>query len=310
LTVPRGSGPFAAAILITGSGPQDRDETLMGHRPFWVIADSLTRRGIAVLRLDDRGVGKSTGNSARATITDMAGDVLAGVEFLKGRKQIDAKRIGVIGHSEGGIVGPLTASMSSDIAFVVMLAGTGVPGDQVLALQGEMVAKAAGASDDAIAANRTIQKTLLDIMRAERGEKDEKVVTEKLRQAWAEVKPKGAGADVDKMMDAQIAGIVSPEIRSFLYHDPAPVLRSLQVPVLALNGSRDIQVPPSQNLPAIVAALTAGGNNDFMVAELPGLNHLFQKCTTCAVSEYSQLEETFSPTALEIMGDWVTRHSR
>ena len=308
LTVPHGAAPFPAAILITGSGPQDRDESLMGHKPFWVIADYLTRRGIAILRLDDRGVGKSIGNSSQATLADMAGDVIAGVEFLKGRHEIDAKHIGLIGHSEGGIVGPLAASTSSDVAFVVMLAGTGVPGDQVLELQAELVARAAGASDAAIAANHRIQTKLLDTLRAERDEKDEKVIIEKLRAAWRQGKPAGAGENADKVVDTQIAALVSPEIRSFLFFDPAPVLRSLQVPVLALNGSRDIQVPPRQNLPAIAGALAAGGNSDFTVAELPGLNHLFQKCKACSVSEYGQIEETFSPAALEIMGNWITRH--
>lgn len=310
LTVPHGNGPFPAAILITGSGPQDRDETIFGHKPFWVIADYLTRRGLAVLRVDDRGVGKSTGNSSRATLTDAAGDVLSGVEFLKGRKDIDGKHIGVIGHSEGGIIGPLAASRSNDVAFVVMLAGTGVPGDQVLALQAEMVAKAAGASDGAIAANRAIQQKLIDTLRGERDENDENVIVEKLRDAWNQAKPKDAGKAADQMVAAQIESISSPEIRSFLFYDPAPVLRSLRVPVLALNGSRDIQVPPAQNVPAIAAALAAGGNEDFTVAELPGLNHLFQKCTACDVSEYGRLEETFSPTALEVMGDWIARHTR
>ena len=282
----------------------------MGHKPFWVIADYLSRRGIAVLRVDDRGVGKSTGNSSRATLGDMAGDVLTGVEFLKTRREIDPKRIGVIGHSEGGIVGPMAASKSSDIAFVVMLAGTGVPGDQVLALQGELVAKAAGASDAMIAANRRVQQALIEALRDERDEKDQAAVIAKLRETWNQVKPPGAGEDTDKMIDAQIAGIVSPEIRSFLFYDPAPALRSLRVPVLALNGSRDVQVPPRQNLPAIVKALAEGGNHDFTAVELPGLNHLFQKCKTCAVAEYGELEETFSSRALEIMAGWIASHTR
>jgi hypothetical protein len=310
LTAPRGPGPFPAALMITGSGAQDRDETIMGHKPFWVIADYLTRRGIAVLRVDDRGVGKSTGNSSRATLEDLAGDAITGIEFLKARKEIDAKHIGVIGHSEGGIVGPLAASKSKDIAFVVMLAGTGVTGDKVLELQGEMVARAAGATDEAIAVNRRIQEALIDALRAQRDEQDEKAVIAKLHQVWERVKPEGVGQNADKMIDTQIERIMSPEIRSFLFYDPAPALRSLRVPVLAVNGSRDVQVPARQNLPAIVNALAAGANDDFMVTELPGLNHLFQKCRTCAVSEYSQLEETFSPAALVILGDWIVRHAK
>lgn len=300
ITKPRGDGPFPAAIMITGSGPQDRDETLLSHKPFWVIADYLTRRGFAILRVDDRGMGKSTGNSTRATMDDMAGDVLAGVEYLKGRKEIDAKQIGVIGHSEGGIVGPLAASRSSDIAFVVLLAGTGVTGEQVMLLQSEMVIRSGGGGQEMIAKNRALQEKIFSVLRANLAEKDEKVLTEKLREA----------AGSDPAMAGQYAMVTAPEIRSFILLDPGEALRKLKVPVLALNGSKDVQVPPQQNLPAIVAALTAGGNGDVTAIELPGLNHLFQKCKTCSPAEYGTLEETFSTTALEIMGDWMVRHTR
>jgi uncharacterized protein len=316
LTVPRGTGPFPAAILITGSGPQDRDESLMEHKPFWVIADSLTRRGIAVLRVDDRGVGKSTGNSVRTTIQEMAGDVLTGVEFLKGRKEIDAKRIGVIGHSEGGIVGPIAASRSSDVAFVVMLAGTGVTGEQVMLLQSELVIRASGGGDAGVAQNRALQNMLFNAMRAEQDEKDEKVILEKLREAWAKMKAgfnplerASINPNAEKAIEGQFTLVSAPEMRSFIFHDPAEVLRKVKVPVLVMNGSRDVQVSAKQNLPAIVAALTAGGNDDFTAVELPGLNHLFQKCKTCSPAEYGELEETFSPAALQIVGDWVVRHT-
>jgi pimeloyl-ACP methyl ester carboxylesterase len=298
LTLPRGPGPFPAAIMITGSGPQDRDEALMGHKPFLVIADYLTRRGIAVLRLDDRGVGGSTGNSTRETLDDMAGDVLSGVGFLKGRKEIDARHIGVIGHSEGGIVGPAAAVRSPDIAFVIMLAGTGVVGTEVLKLQGEAVIRASGGSDQKVAEEHAIQEMIFRILRSE---KDDHAAVEKMM-----VEEGGS----DRAMRAQFTAVTSPEMRSFLFYDPAEALHKLKVPVLALNGSRDVQVPPQQNLPAIAAALAAAGNTDFTVSELPGLNHLFQKCNKCSVQEYGELEETFSPVALEIMGDWLVRHTR
>jgi fermentation-respiration switch protein FrsA (DUF1100 family) len=313
LTLPPGDGPFPAAIMITGSGPQDRDETLLGHKPFLVIADYLTRRGIAVLRLDDRGMGKSTGSSTRSTLDDFTGDVLAGASFLKGRKEIDAQHIGVIGHSEGGIVGPLAASRSGDIAFVVMLAGTGVTGEQVLYLQAELVERSVGASDAAIARNREVQKMMIDILKTE---KDEKAAAERMRAGWARIKASLTDAerkqvgDSDAAIEAQITGVNTPEMRSFITYDPAEALRRVKAPVLALNGSRDLQVPPQQNLPAIVSALAAGGNPDFTVAELPGLNHLFQECKKCSVGEYGELEETFSPRALEIMGDWLARHAK
>jgi pimeloyl-ACP methyl ester carboxylesterase len=298
LTLPRGPGPFPAAIMITGSGPQDRDEALMGHKPFLVIADYLTRRGIAVLRLDDRGVGGSTGNSTRETLDDMAGDVVTGIGYLKGRKEIDAKHIGVIGHSEGGIVGPAAAVRSPDIAFVIMLAGTGVVGTDVLKLQGEAIIRASGGSEQKVAEEHAVQDMIFRILRSE---KDDRAAVEKMM---------AEGGGSDPAMRAQYTAVTSPEMRSFLFYDPADALHKLKVPLLALNGSRDLQVPPQQNLPAIATALAVAGNTDFTVSELPGLNHLFQKCNKCAVQEYGELEETFSPTALEIMGDWLVRHTR
>ena len=312
LTVSKGPGPFPAAIMITGSGPQDRDSTMFEHKPFWVIADYLTRRGIAVLRVDDRGTGKSTGNSSRETLDDMVADVLAGVDYLKGRKEIDAQRIGLIGHSEGGIVGPAAAARSSAVAFVVMLAGTGVDGEHVMYRQADMIMRAAGAPDDAVAKNRTIQEMIFNVLRSE---KDDQAALEKLRAAWAKLRPEATGPErhemeaADAAMDAEFKKVLTPEMRSFIFHDPAESLGKLKAPVLAMNGSRDLQVSPSQNLPAIAAALAAGGNTDFTVVELPGLNHLFQKCNQCTPTEYGTLEETFSPGALEIMGDWLVRHT-
>ena len=307
LTLPRGPGPFPAAIMITGSGPQDRDESLLGHKPFLVIADYLTRRGIAILRLDDRGVGGSTGNSTRETLDDMAGDVVTGVEYLKGRKEIDAKHIGVIGHSEGGIVGPAAAVRSADIAFVVMLAGTGVSGTEVLKLQGEAVIRASGGSDQDVAEQHAMHDMIFRVLRSE---KDDKAAVDKMMAEWGQMKVNKSAPASDQAIRAQFTSVTSAELRSFFFYDPAEALRKLKVPVLALNGSRDLQVPPQQNLPPITAALAAAGNSDFTVSELPGLNHLFQKCNKCTVQEYAELEETFSPTALEIMGDWLVRHTR
>jgi pimeloyl-ACP methyl ester carboxylesterase len=303
LTIPSGDGPFPAAILITGSGPENRDEEVFGHKPFLVIADYLSRRGLAVLRLDDRGVGASTGNSTRQTIGEMATDVLSGVAFLKARPEINPRKIGVIGHSEGGIVGPLAASRSGEIAFVVMLAGPGVTGEQIMYLQAELIAKSMGAPDASIAQNRALQET---IFQAARSDPDEKIALENFRSDWQQA----YGAAPSPTLESQAKSVMAPEIRSFAFFDPATVLGKLRIPVLALNGSRDLQVPPAQNLPAIKAALTAAGNQDFEVMELPGLNHLFQTCQKCTAAEYGALEETFSPKALEVMAHWLTRHTR
>ncbi len=302
LTIPRGAGPFPATLLITGSGPQNRDEELFGHKPFWVIADYLSRRGIAVLRVDDRGVGGSAGKSPEETLDDMATDVLSGVEFLKSRKEINPGKIGVIGHSEGGIVGPLAASRSADIAFVVMMAGTGVTGEQVMYKQAELAAASMGIPEAAIAQNRAIQEMIFEAIRQET---DEKAAVEKFHAAWR----KQHGADPPESLDGQVKAMMSPEMHSFTFYDPAGALRKVTVPVLAMNGSRDVQVSPQQNLPAIKAALEAGGNKDFKIVELPGLNHLFQTCQKCTVVEYPAIEETISPQALDVLGAWLAAHT-
>jgi pimeloyl-ACP methyl ester carboxylesterase len=303
LTLPHGAGRFPAAILITGSGPEDRDETIFGHKPFWVIADYLSRRGIAVLRVDDRGVGGSSGDAMKATIEDQAGDVLAGVAYLKSRPDIDARHIGVIGHSEGGIIASVAASRSASVSFVVMLAGTGVPGIQVLRLQEDMILRAAGADAATVAKNRAAADVIVEVIQSE---PDNQAALTKIRSRLEGMQ----NPMQDAAIQAQIAMIRAPETQSLLAYDPAEALRKLKVPVLALNGSKDVQVPPKQNLPAISAALAAGGNKDFTVKELPGLNHLFQKCGQCTVAEYSTIEETFSPTALAVIGDWVAGHVR
>ncbi len=303
LTIPKGDGPFPAAILITGSGTHDRDETIFGHKPFWVIADYLSRRGIAVLRLDDRGAGKSTGNKSRSSFDDLAGDVVAAAGFLASRKEIDAEKIGVIGHSEGASVGPIAASRSDRISFVVMLAGIGVTGEAVLEKQGEMVLRAQGLGDSAIDMQHKTQRALFAIIREER---DEQAASDKMFAALKKIAPMMP----DDAIRAQVRAANSPEVRGIIGYDAGPVLRKLKMPVLALNGSRDVQVPASQNLPAIAAALKQAGNPDFATKELPGLNHLFQSCRTCTVAEYGELEETFSPDALKIMAEWIAAHTR
>ena len=303
LTLPPGAGRSPAAILITGSGPEDRDETIFGHKPFWVIADYLTRRGIAVLRVDDRGVGGSTGDALKATIEDQAGDVLAGVDYLKSRRDIDFQHIGVIGHSEGGIIAAVAAARSASVSFVVMLAGTGVPGIQVLRLQEDMILRSAGAGEAAIARNRAAADMMLEVIRSE---PDNRTALTSIRSRLKEMK----APMPDAAIQAQIAMIRAPETQSMLAYDPAEALRKLKAPVLALIGSKDVQVPPQQNLPAISAALKAAGNTDFTVKELPGLNHLFQKCGRCTVAEYATLQETFSPVALAIIGDWIAARTR
>jgi fermentation-respiration switch protein FrsA (DUF1100 family) len=312
LTLPRGQGPFPAVLLITGSGAQDRDETILGHKPFLVLADYLTRRGIAVLRLDDRGVGGSTGNVQDATSADFADDVLAGVEFLKGRKEINPARIGLIGHSEGGIIAPLVASRSRDVAFIVLLAGTGMPGDEVLYRQAAAILKVTGADAEQLARQKALQERLFAVLRQE---KDNAAAGKKLRAALDEYRA-GLGKEDKKqlvdalpMLEGQVQVVLTPWFRHFLDYDPRPALREVSCPVLALNGEKDLQVDPKVNLPSIAAALKEGGNKDFTTKELPNLNHLFQTCKTGAVSEYGAIEETIAPVALEAVAEWILQRA-
>jgi pimeloyl-ACP methyl ester carboxylesterase len=312
LTLPRSKGPFPAVLLITGSGQQDRDETLLGHKPFLVLADYLTRRGIAVLRVDDRGLGGSTGNFSTATTADFAEDVLAGVAFLKGRKEINPKQIGLLGHSEGGVIAPLVASRSKDIAFIVLLAGTGVPGDEILITQSARTLKLAKTPAEAIALLRTLQDRLFATVRAE---KDSTLAEKKFRAALKEItsklskeeKKQAAGALLVLEVQAGIA--LSPWGRYFLDYDPRPALRKVTCPVLALNGAKDVQVDAKVNLPAIQAALTEAGNKDVTIRELPDLNHLFQTCKTGAGAEYGAIEETLAPVMLETVADWIAQRT-
>ena len=311
LTLPRSPAPHPVVLLITGSGPQDRDEAIMGHRPFLVIADYLTRRGIAVLRVDDRGTGKSTGKFQEATTVDFAGDARASVEFLKTRKDIDPKQIGLIGHSEGGIIAPMLASQSSDIAFIVMLAGPGVIGEEVLLAQQYLIARAMGTPEDVAEKNRDIQRMMLGVV------KEEKDAAEVKRKVHEGVEKLQAGLTEDQRkaqsetiggLDREIPTLTSSWFRAFLVYDPRPALEKVKVPVLAMNGALDLQVPPHQNLPAIAAALEAGGNPDYQIVKLPHLNHLFQTAQTGSPTEYSKIEETFAPVALQVLGDWIVRH--
>ena len=297
LTIPQGKGPFPAVVLITGSGPQDRDETLLGHKPFLVLSDYLTRQGIAVLRADDRGVGKSTGVFANATTADFATDTEAGIAYLKTRPEIDPHKIGLVGHSEGGVIAPMIAARNPDVAFIVMMAGTGVRGDEVLVAQSEAIAVASGQNPDQAAKDATKEREMLKLVETE---KDPTALEKELKEKMAGDVPAG-------QIGMQITQLTSPWFRYFLTYDPATALRKVTCPVLAINGEKDKQVLPSQNLPPIRKALEQAGNKRFEVDELPGLNHLFQSSKTGSPGEYAQIEETISPVALEKIATWILK---
>ena len=310
-TRPKSGEPFPTVLLISGSGPQDRNETVFGHHPFLVLADYLTRRGIAVLRVDDRGVGKSTGNFEGATSEDFASDVSAGIKYLKSRKDVDKEEIGLIGHSEGGIIAPMVAVRSPDVAFIVMIAGPGIPCDSLLLLQAAAIGRASGASEKEIKKNRALQVRIFNVVK---NEKDKKIAGKKLRKIYedavAGMSEKEKASISEESINAQIKQVLSPWFRFFITYNPRPTLEKVKCPVLAINGEKDLQVPPDENLNAIKDALKAGGNKNYTIKELKGLNHLLQPAKTGSPAEYSKIEETISPAALKIIGDWILKQTK
>jgi pimeloyl-ACP methyl ester carboxylesterase len=306
LTKPTGAGPFAAVVLATGSGPQDRDESLMGHKPFLVLSDALTRAGLEVLRCDDRGVGASTGTFAAATTLDFANDALAAVAALRARPDVARDRVGIVGHSEGATVAAIGAATSPDVAFIVMLAGPALPGRDIEHLQRAWTARHAGASESDIAEARAKWDEAYAIVAME---PDDAAARSRLRALYDGL-PAEARAGIERGggFETAAAQLLAPWHRAFLTLDPRTYLARVRVPVLALDGERDMQVPPDANLPELRKALA--GDRDVTIDELPGLNHLFQSATTGAPSEYGEIAETMSPAALTVIRDWLLRRAR
>jgi pimeloyl-ACP methyl ester carboxylesterase len=300
LTLPQGNGPFPAAILITGSGQQDRDETMLGHKPFAVIADYLTRRGIAVLRVDDRGAGKSTGDFAKATSADFATDANAAFAFLRTRGEIRPDAIGFIGHSEGGMVGPIAMATNKQVAFLIMLAGPGTATDHLLLSQRRAIALGMGQSEAQIDKAEPVMAALFKAL-ASGATYDDGVAAARASLTPAAMAAIGASPGTDPQLI--LSQFNSPWFRYFFRYDPAPNLRLIRVPVLAMNGSLDRQVLPTENLAAIKAALK--DDRDVTIVELPGLNHLFQTARTGSLGEYADIEETVAPVALDRMASWI-----
>ena len=295
LTIPNGKGPFPAVVFITGSGRQDRDESVtdIDHKPFLVLADYLTRKGIIVLRTDDRGAGKSEGDFDAATAADFATDAEAGLAFLETRPEADLHKIGLLGHSTGGMVAPMAAARNPSAAFVVMMAGVGVPGDELIVAQAQVLAEARGFSREEVEKMVATNRDMLAIIKRE---KNKAALETELRQKLSGM-----------VSEQLIRQADSPFFRHLIEYDPATALRQVRCPVLAINGDKDVQVPFRQNLQAIRAALEAGGNRNFEILELPGLNHLFQNAKTGLPTEYGDIEETMSPVALEKIASWILK---
>lgn len=296
LSLPKKEGNFPAVILITGSGRQNRDEELLGHKPFLVLADYLTKKGIAVLRFDDRGAGESTGDFSKASTIDFSKDVQAGVDYLKTRKEIDKKKIGLIGHSEGGLIASIIAGNSKDIDFIVLLAGPGLRGDALLLLQTELIERQSGVSSEEIKKRQEILKGAYDLVLASSAndENFKNSVSTYFNSKFDENQAKAATHQ-----------ITSNWWYTFIKMDPAVALAKVKCPVLALNGSKDLQVPAEVNLQVIEKTLAKAGNKKVTAKILPNLNHLFQECKTGSPDEYEKIEQTFSPIALEEISNWV-----
>lgn len=308
-TTPSTGSNFPAVVLITGSGPQNRDEELMGHKPFLVLSDWLTRQGIAVLRYDDRGVGKSGGTFGGATSFDFADDAEAGFDFLKKQPGIDTSRCGLIGHSEGGMIAPIIASRRGDVDFIVLLAGPGLTGEQIIMLQSALIGKAEGMDEKEIKADQKLQKEIYSVLNKTT---DNTIAGTKITRLLSQYNRTHAADSISDtslrvQTEMQVKTMTSAWFRTFLTFNPTDYLEKVKCPVLAMNGELDLQVPCTENLQAIERALIFGGNPNYRTEALPGLNHLFQHATAGSPSEYGKIEETFAPEALTMISSWINK---
>lgn len=316
LTIPPGKGPFPAAVMVTGSGPQNRDEEMVGHKPFAVIADALTKKGMIVLRVDDRGVGTSTGKFSEATSADFADDVNTSLNYLLSRPEVDKRKLGLIGHSEGGMIVPMVATQRKDINFIILLAAPGILLSELMVEQNAAVLSSTGIHEPAVNAYkpffRDLIKTVLNTPDTAQARQEARTAFEKWKASTTNDIVNELGFKSDKERDIFINSIVNEFngkwFRYFLAFDPAPYLQKLNCKVLALNGSRDIQVIAASNLAGIRKALQKSPSKSYEIKELPGLNHLFQTCNKCTVQEYGEIEETFSPAALQAMTAWFEKN--
>lgn len=308
LTLPSKEGNFPVVVLITGSSPQNRDEEILGHKPFLVIADYLTRNGIGVLRYDDRGTAASKGNYATATTLDFSYDAEAAVTYLLSRKEVNKNKIGLMGHSEGGVIAPIVASRNKNVSFIVLLAGTGLRGDKLLLLQQELIAKDAGTKEEDIKKNKELNIKLFDAIL--NSTDDEQLKSDIAAIMKQNIKENPNDKFPNEMNEEQYINFIISQytdiwIKSFVKLDPSIYLEKVKCPVLAINGSKDLQVPSKENLEAIKNSLSKGKNKKVTIKELPNMNHLFQETKTGSINEYEKNEQTFSPIALTEILNWL-----
>ena len=300
-TYPKDGSAFPAVVLLTGSGAQNRDEELFEHKPFMVLADYLTRRGIAVLRFDDRGVGESGGDYVSATLHDFASDGSAGVDWLKSRKEVDASKVGILGHSAGGTEAIIIAAERDDIAFIVMMAGAAVKGDTLLMVQRKLIFEASGVPESVMQDNEKLvvsMQSVIDkygataVFAAPEKYMDEVAIPSSMPDS---------GESLRQTLVDSFARMASPELQSMKSYDPSADMGRIKCPVFALNGDKDLQVEADMNLGAVERHVKSGAT----VKKYPGLNHLFQHAETGNISEYGTIEETISPEVLTDIAEWI-----
>lgn len=303
-----------ATVLATGSGPQNRDEELMGHKPFLVLADRLARRGIATIRYDDRGFAASSGDFATATTSDFADDAAAALTFLKTQSGIDSSRCGVAGHSEGGIVAAMVgAGMAPGYpgaapAFVISIAGTGVDGGELLKEQMKQIMLAAGIEEAGMAAVLEAQAQLIESVRSEPINETEVMTwVRSLQEAQFELNGISPDVETVRLLEQQsFEQLTSPWMLEFIRFDPSRAFERIKVPILAINGTLDVQVWHEQNLPAIEAAVKAGGGR-VEIARFEGLNHLLQPAKTGSIDEYAIIEITMDEAPMARIAEFIQR---
>lgn len=307
LTLPKKGTKCPAVVLVTGSGAQNRNSEIMGHKPFFVIADYLTRNGIAVLRCDDRGTAASKGNHATATNEDFARDTEAALAYLRSRKEINPTKTGIIGHSAGGTIAFITAAKDPSVAFVVSLAGVAVQGDSLMLKQVELISKSQGMPDAMWPAMKPALRQRYSLLK-----QTDKTPEELQKELYADITKtispeKLKDLNTVQQLSSQINTMTSPWYLHFMRYDPTKDLRKIKCPVLALNGEKDIQVDAAMNLTAIKQRIAGNGNKNVTIKVYPKLNHLLQTCEKGTLAEYGELEETISPEVLEDMKEWILK---
>jgi pimeloyl-ACP methyl ester carboxylesterase len=307
LTLPSKEGQYPAVILVSGSGPQNRDSEIMGHKPFLILADYFTKAGYAVLRYDDRGVANSQGVFSLSTMEDFASDAAAAFLFLKTHPNILADKIGIAGHSEGGAIAAIVAAEHKDLAFIISMAGPALPGDSILLLQKRLIESAAGVPEPTIDDGVNINRKMFNIIKKNlEGDALHQALETEYRQYLGQVgSPEGISVDREKQIKEFVATLTTPWLMGFVRYNPEYKLNQVRCPILAINGSKDLQVPSKENLAAIKKITHDSGNMRVTIQELAGLNHLFQECNTGAISEYATIQQTFSPTAMQLMVEWL-----